>query len=110
MQKRLPPLPTKLATPHGTIPVERYSSDEDCGEFDRTTRRIRIDGSMAHSLKWQTFWHEVGEVAVFDSGVYHILNEKQKDAMLDAIAGQLTTMMLSGQLKVSRSWERDEAP
>lgn len=106
MRSRLPKeLPTTLATQLGPLSVGYLSEEESArleamGYFSHLKRTVDVLDSLPLEQKWQTFWHEVLHVALWDSGANNVLESRAQELVCDAVGTFLTQMMLAGQLRV----------
>lgn len=93
---KYPPLPTSLDAPGGTVEVVTVDTDGfkhndgiDCwGMYDESTRRITICGKIPPRHRWKVYYHEVAHVAIVDSGLDDLLDDKLHEALCNAFAAQ----------------------
>lgn len=85
---RWPPLPTSLVGINGPAPVRLvHSTMGDCmGQFHGGPRIIEVHGSLDGAMRWLSLYHEWTEMALWDTGLHYILDEKTKDGICDAVA------------------------
>jgi Zn-dependent peptidase ImmA (M78 family) len=89
--KRLPALPASVPSAMGAIPVEivealKLNDEALCGRFSWQKRLIQVEQKMTREAQWYTLYHEMVHVALSDSGVAQVLDERQTEAVCDALA------------------------
>lgn len=96
-------LPRKVFSLCGAITVRLLSQKDAESLFGRTSytdRTIEVAPGLTPEMSWLTFWHEVVHNMLFDTGVANVLDEKQTEAVCDAVGQSLMSMMRAGQLTV----------
>jgi hypothetical protein len=90
---RLPPLPKRVMTAAGWVPVRlvkgltRGVKDEELlGLAEYRPRRISIEKSMPREQQWEVFYHELMHMTLYDSGLANLFKTKKKEAICDATA------------------------
>lgn len=97
-RKRLPPLPTEIATPLGPLPIKVAeaktlpSGKGSGGCYDSRGFCIYIAADLAPHVQWQVLWHERIHAICDLYGVQ--LSEKQEEAVCSAIATAMVADML----------------
>lgn len=103
--KRMPPLPSEVHSSLGPLPVslsDTLSEKEGAvGIVDLRTRSIRIDSGCNGEARWQTLFHELTHVALYDGGATDALTREQEELVCNAVGSFLAAMMKAGKLKVS---------
>lgn len=104
---KLPKLPVEAFSLIGPVLVTsldaiRAEKEELYGRFLPAERRIEISPGMTREIEWATYWHEVAHIILTDSGANNSLDERQVEAVCDAVGTYLTAMMLAGQLAVRK--------
>lgn len=86
---KYPAIPKTIEAPGGpvTVTIGTVSTGEkDMGCWDPDARAISIRTGIAPRMQWSTFYHEATHVALADSGLGHLLSDKQQEAICDAVA------------------------
>ncbi|HET8771059.1 MAG TPA: hypothetical protein VFM71_08745 [Gemmatimonadaceae bacterium] len=86
-----PALPDTIAAPAGPVTVLTALHLTDGGAaayglYDEATRVISVDGSLAPRFRWHTLYHEWAHVALMDSGVGNLFDERTIETLCDAFA------------------------
>ena len=91
--RRYPPLPKSVQGSGGTITVEvvpslhKTGDEEDTlGDFNPSTRHIRILKSLRGDQRWLVFFHELCHASLWDSGAHNALPCPAEEIVCDAIA------------------------
>lgn len=87
--------------PVPVIPVENLAkNDEAHGKAKFLERIIQIEPKQTASAAWQTFFHEMTHYILWDSGLQNVLEDKQVEAVCDAVGTYLAASQEAGYLKV----------
>lgn len=87
-----PPLPAVVQGLAGPITVKITVGLEDeegaelWGSWEQNTRLIEIDSEASPEFRWHTLGHELCHATLGDSGHEYLLEEKQIEALCDALA------------------------
>jgi hypothetical protein len=83
------------------VPVIRKKGleDEAYGWWHKDERKVEIDSSAVIETQAATLCHEVVEMALWDTGLHNMLDDKLKEAVCDAIGGYLGGAMSAGYLR-----------
>ena len=91
--RRYPPLPKSVQGAGGTLTVEVVASlhktgdeEDTLGDFNPSTRHIRVLKSLRGDQRWLVFYHELAHAALWDSGAHNALPGPAEEIVADAIA------------------------
>lgn len=91
--RRYPPLPKTVQGAGGTLTVElvatltKTGDEEDTlGDFNPSTRHIRILKSLRGDQRWLVYLHELTHAALWDSGAHNALPGPAEEIVCDAIS------------------------
>ena len=107
---KLPPaLPTQVYSPMGPVPVLRRSPGKNIlGSFKKYHRVVKVRPGLSPEAAWQTFWHEIIHLILWDAGAHNQLTKEGEETLCDAIGTYLTAAMLAGHLTVPTEGSQDE--
>jgi len=94
-----PPLPQVVTLPRGPVRLEDFDAPGDMetgrrmGDYDESTRLIRVARDAEPHYRALVFYHEVVHVALQDSGLHNLLKPKMQEAICDAVATALLRML-----------------
>lgn len=100
---KLPRMPAAVCSPLGDVAVGTLGSEESkkaLAMFFGDQRAIGVSPNQSPISAWQSFFHELTHLAMWDSGVHQLLEEKQEEAVCDAMGTLLAYMLKVGQLKL----------
>lgn len=101
-------IPAEFFSVLGPIPITQkedlLEKDECYGAFGPSQREILLDVSKgtARQHLWQSLWHEVTHLAIWDAGAHEGLTKDQEERICNALGTYLTAMMAAGHLKVTK--------
>jgi hypothetical protein len=95
-----PPVPSRVFSVLGMLPVTHKTELTDLGELDFTTRSINLQANLVLSRAWQVYWHEVTHLALHDGGVQD-LDAELEERVCDALGTYLAAAIRSGFLKIN---------
>ena len=72
---------------------EEIDHDNSLGEWDPATDNIKLKSGINKELLNETFWHEITHAAIGYTGVKVFLNEKQDEAVAQAIGFALADIL-----------------
>jgi Zn-dependent peptidase ImmA (M78 family) len=97
-------LPRSVFTALGPALIEVSEiadSKESFGIWNSQVRTVTIDGASSYENQLSTLFHEMTHIALWDSGVANFVEEKQAEAVCDAVGTYLAAAVLAGYLKFS---------
>jgi hypothetical protein len=102
-RKRLPRIPSSVPSVLGPVPVRldpfaEKNEAETLGAFNFHSRSIRIRDTLPRNAAWQTLFHEMTHIALWDAGAHGQLTEKQEESVCDAVATYLAAAMQAGHI------------
>jgi hypothetical protein len=101
--KRLPAFVWSAQGPLPVTVVEDLAETEKAwGQFTMGERSIQLAGDASCSAnRLQTLCHELIHLALWDSGVHHLLPQEVEEAVCDAVGSYLAGAARAGYLKFS---------
>jgi len=88
----LPPIPDAVPSPLGPVPVvfvetlsEASDDFETFGLWDMLNRVIKIREGLPIAVQWQTLYHEMTHVAIWDAGLHNVLTEDCIEILCDVL-------------------------
>lgn len=91
--RRYPPLPTSVQGAGGTLTVQLVAEikpdepgEDILGQFDPSTRHIRIKKSLRGDQQWLVYFHELTHAALWDSGAHNALTGPAEEIVCDAVS------------------------
>lgn len=97
-----PPIPAVVQGMGGpiTVKITPNLKDEDgaelWGSWEQHIRTIQIDSAAPPEYRWHTLGHELCHAALGDSGLVNEIEEKQAEALCDAL-GSARVQEMRGQ-------------
>jgi hypothetical protein len=102
---RTPRIPRSLWSQQGPVPVtkvaELMKTKKAFGLFNFKDRYVHIDKDCGEDTQLQTLFHEMIEVALWDSGLQNVIKPKLKEAVCDAVGTYLASAAAAGYLKLT---------
>lgn len=96
--QKWPNLPQFTVSTGGHIEVVRSPEVSErgfMGTYETQTRRIRVAAEMNPEVAWATFFHEVVEAAIHDSGLHNVIITKKQKALKEGICDAVAMGMLA---------------
>lgn len=110
-----PKLPTKLWSAQGCVTVvldpQLVAREGALGLWEGHPRRVSVatGPDIGPEIQWTSFWHEVVEMILWDSGLHYLLQGDLKEAVCDAVGAYLAGATLAGRVRVVSPRARTEA-
>ena len=84
---------------HGPVPVlykKGLDNGEALGLCYHTHRRIEVEVDASEDTVRATLWHEVMEMALWDSGLHYLLTGDLKEAVCDVVGNYMAAAQKAG--------------
>lgn len=103
--KKLPPLPKTAFSVLGPLPVSisptLEKEDKALGMARFKSRTMVLDAELCPATEWQTFWHEVAHLAMWDAGVNDGLTHDLEEQVCNAMGTYFAAAMQAGYITVN---------
>jgi Zn-dependent peptidase ImmA (M78 family) len=97
-KKKWPLLPEATVAPGGGVKVTIVPEESIkgfMGMYTTQDRVIRIAANMSPEVSWLTYFHEVVEAHIHDSGLHNLIVTKKQKAMKEAVCDAVALGMLA---------------
>ena len=102
--KKWPAIPMAIFSVLGAIPVspekKLVTKKNALGITRFMPREIGLATKMCNGTTWQTFFHEMTHVALWDAGVHDTLKPKERENVCNAMGTYLAAAMKAGYITV----------
>jgi len=103
-KNKLPNIPKRMFSVLGPVPVtmqaDLESKENALGISRFKSRTVQLHAGSSSETVWQTFFHEMTHVAMWDAGCHDILKHKQREAICNAMGTYLAAAVQAGYLKM----------
>lgn len=104
-KKKLPPIPKRMFSVLGPVPVtmqaDLETKENALGISRFKSRSVQLHPSASAETVWQTFFHEMAHVAMWDGGCHDALKHKQREAVCNAMGTYFAAALQAGYIKIT---------